>query len=47
MSQINAGKFIASTGVEFPSYTNNNKPTNLGRIRDLEWTRMDGYWRWI
>ena len=30
MSQINAGKFIASTGVEFPSYTNNNKPTNLG-----------------
>ena len=30
MSQINAGKFIASTGVEFPSYTDNNKPTNLG-----------------
>ena len=30
MSQINAGKFIASTGVEFPSYTESNKPTNLG-----------------
>ena len=30
MGQINAGKFIASTGIEFPSYTNNNKPNNLG-----------------
>ena len=30
MSQLNAGKIIASTGVEFPSYTTNNRPTNLG-----------------
>ena len=30
MSQINAGKFISSTGIEFPSYTESQKPTNLG-----------------
>tara|TARA_B100001564_G_scaffold172830_1_gene145391 strand:+ start:758 stop:1645 length:888 start_codon:yes stop_codon:yes gene_type:complete len=30
MSQLNAGKVIASTGIEFPSYTESNKPTNLG-----------------
>ena len=30
MSQLNAGKVIASTGIEFPSYTESNKPTTLG-----------------
>ena len=30
MSQLNAGKIIGSTSIEFPSYTTNNRPTNLG-----------------
>ena len=30
MGQINAGRFISSTGIEFPSYTESQKPTNLG-----------------
>ena len=30
MGQINAGRFISSTGIEFPSYTDSQKPTNLG-----------------
>ena len=30
MGQINAGKFISSTGIEFPSYTESQKPTTLG-----------------
>ena len=36
MGQINAGKFIASTGIEFPSYTESQKTTNL------EWNTTNG-----